>query len=225
METTKNTDVIKYVSTLLNDQYPGNEFVRWPEKLVREALSEALGVIALFRPDLAIAVVDMELVVGAVQTAPEGCSKISSVLGQVDPETGAVMEMAEEADNELAKWFPVVCGSDSSEYKLGSYSMSASNGRIIIVHPPVKPGQEGTIKVQCVGGCGDADVDCQFNAPVVEYMMYRLLGQEDDSQTSAAASRAHLSTFSNMLALNLRMVQNQLEGRPNAPAAQPNEAG
>lgn len=224
METVKNDDVVKYVSTLLNDQYPGNEYVRWPKKLVQQALAEALGVIALFRPDLATSTVEVELQPGAIQKAPEGCSKITSVLGTVDPDTGVVMELAEEADYELSKWFPGGCEAPGSAYKMASFTMNGSDNGIFIVHPPVQPGQSATVLVQCIGGCGESDVLCQFQAPVVEFMMYRLLGTEDDSQTSMQAARSHLSAFSNMLALNLRLVQQYLEGPTNAPAAQPDEA-
>lgn len=224
METMKNADVVKYVSTLLNDQYPGNAYVRWPKKLVEKALSEALGVVALFRPDLAVTTVEVELQPGAIQHAPEGCSKVAGVLGILDPDTGVVMDMAEEADHELSKWFPAICSGGGSEYRLGSYSMNGNDSSIFIVNPPVEPGQKATALIQCVGGCADGSVDCQYLSPVVEFMLYRLYSTEDDSTTSAANARMHLTAFSNMLALNLRLVQQYLEGPTNAPAAQQDEA-
>lgn len=223
MKTMSNDDVIKYVATLMNDAYPGNAHVRWPKELMQTVLTEALGVIALFRPDLAVSSVDVTLQPGAVQQAPEGCGKISSVLGVVDPDTGAVMEMAEEADFELSKWFPATC-SDEGTYKLASFSMDGNDNGIFIVHPPVQPGDNVVMRVQCVGGCGESALDCQYLTPVVEFMMYRLFSSEDDSATSAANARSHLSTFSNALALNLRMVQTYLEGPTNAPATQSDEA-
>lgn len=221
MKTKSEGDIVKYVSTLLNDQYPGNAYVRWPRKLVESAYREALSVISMLRPDIATEVVEVELEVGTMQTGPEGCSTVTKVIGLLDPETGAVMEQADKADNSMSKWFTDTCGPNDGTYSLSSYSLDDDNSSLFYVVPPVKPGQKATALVMCAGSCNSSRVDCRYETPIVEFMMYRLLTTEDDSVTSVQGATAHLNLFIQLLNLNKRLVDEMVKDMPNAIAAPP----
>lgn len=222
MKTKSESDIVKYVSTLLNDQYPGNAYVRWPRKLVQDAYREALSVIAMLRPDVATELVEVELVVGTLQRGPDGCSSVTKVVGLLDPATGAVMEQADKADNNLSKWFTDVCGPSDGTYSLSSYSLDDDNSSIFYVIPPVEPGQKATALVMCAGSCKSSRVDCRYETPIVEFMMYRLLSTEDDSVTSVQGASTHLNLFIQLLNLNKRLVDELVKDLPNAPTAPAN---
>ena len=222
MQTKSESDIVKYVSTLLNDQYPGNAYVRWPRTLVRGAYREALSVVAMLRPDVATELVEVELVVGTVQQGPEGCSTVTKVVGLLDPATGAVMEQADKADNNLSKWFTDTCSASGGAYALSSYSLDDDNSSIFYVVPPVEPGQKATALVMCAGSCKSSRVDCRYETPIVEFMMYRLLSTEDDSVTSVQGASIHLNLFIQLLNLNKRLVDEMVKDLPNAPAAPTN---
>lgn len=225
MKTKDADEIIVYVSSLLNDQYPGNEFVRFPRELMEKALGEALGLISMFRPDLAVAKTKIDLVPGVVQTAPEGCSKIAKIYGIIDERTGAVLELAEVGDPNLTKWFTDICAPQDGTYKLGSYSMDKQDQTTFIVSPPVMPGQKVSVLALCVGACEGVRIDCQHEAPIVEYMLYRMLSVEDDSATSAASAKTHLTNFSSILSINFQMLQDFLGDAKNAASAPADQAG
>lgn len=218
MQTTTCDDIVTRVSGLLNDQYPGNEFVRWSKNAVECAYREARGAVNLIRPDLAVSTVEMDLQPGTLQRVPEGCLQLVDVVGLLD-ENGNITEKASSGSGSLSKWFTSECASSSGDYTLDSFERDKHDNTIFFVQPPVPVGTEKKIMIKCAGGCGDDNaVDCRFEAPIIEYMMFRLLGTEDDSSTAAAASATHLRTFAMLLNINYNMMNVVLEETQNAVA-------
>lgn len=221
MRTKSEGEIATYVSTLLNDMYPGNENVRWPLDLVKKAYHEAVSVISMLRPDLSTEYAEVDLQAGVVQHAPDGCASIIKVVGAIDPKTGVVMEVANKADINLSKWFTDDCGPLDGSYKMSSYSLDDDNASVFLVTPPVSLGQSGKVLVMCSGMCnGSASrIDCRFETPIVEFMMYRLLSTEDDSVTSVQGATSHLNTFVRLLNLNKQSVDELLKDGSNVVAA------
>lgn len=216
MATTSCEDIVKRVSALLNDQYPGSEYTRWPKEDVECALREARNAVNLIRPDQNVTTIEMKLQPGTFQQVPGECSELVNVIGSLD-KNGVLQEQKGSGKSGLSKWFPSACqGVDPEDYEMTSFERDTKDTSVFYVQPPVPIGAEVTVKIQCAGSCASDQVDCRFEPPIVEYMMYRLLSTEDDSSTSATAANTHFRTFAMLLNVNFNMMQLLMETQGNA---------
>lgn len=205
-------DLIVTVSKLLNDQLAGHEYTHWSREDIECAYAEAVAAVSLVRPDLAVGLVSVELSEGSLQRVPSECLELHKVIG-VEDENGNVSETASKSNNNLAKWFPSVCSVDSSgTYTIASYDVDENNPYIFYVQPPVPKGFTGKVLIQCAGGCKDFEIDCRFETPIIEFMLYRLLNTELDSTTSNSAADKHLNNFVTLLGLSYQMKQRLIGG-------------
>ena len=212
---------IRYVAGLMNDLLPGYEHTRWPLELMRSVYDDAVSALAMFRPDTSSSVVTMELKPGAMQQAPDGCNTVSKVFGQIDADTGNVNSQIEKSDSTVSRWFPPICG--GSDYEIQGYEVDDSVEGVFFVDPPVPKGEKVTVAIACVGSCKPDASDCRYTTAIVEFMMYRLYGSEDDSATSQGQMNTHLRNFVTFLGLNYQMVQAALgknNGTVSAPSGQ-----
>lgn len=218
------SDLVTRVSGLLNDQAPNRQFVRWSKADVQCAYDEAVRAISLIRPDLTIKTYDLELQEGTEQKAPDGCNVLSQIIGQVN-EDGKVEKKASQANSNLSKYFSTCStGSDTNEYVLGSFELDKKDKSTFYVDPPVKKGQEAKVRVQCIGVCESPEIDCRYEPVIIEYMMYRLLGTEEDSASSAGLSAQHYTAFMNMLSINYIATSVIKEEAANVNATQQSQA-
>lgn len=216
MQLDSQQSTIRYVARLMNDLFPGQEHVRWPLDLMKGVYAEAINAVNMFRPDAVSSVVTMDLKPGAMQTAPENCSSVSRVFGQIDPETGNVASKAEKSNSAISKWFPNPCGTNDA-YALQGYEIQEGVEGVFFVDPPVPKGEKVQVALACVGGCSPDATDCRYTPAVIEYMMYRLYGSEDDSATSQGIMNTHLKNFATFLGINYQMVQAAM-GKDNGTA-------
>lgn len=216
-------DIVVKVSSLLNDQLAGHEFEHWPKEDVECAYLEAISTVSLVRPDLAVGLVSVELSEGSLQRVPDGCLELYKVVG-VEDENGNVQDVATKASNKLSKWFPDACSTsaEDGQYRLTSYDTDDTNSRIFYVQPPVPKGFSGKILLQCASACKEVDIDCRYEAPITEFMLYRLLITETDSVTSSAAAEVHFSRFATLLGLSYQMKQRLRKGEDDVVTPQQN---
>lgn len=223
MQIEEREKTIRYVAGLMNDLLAGYEHTRWPLDVMRQVYDEAIAAVAMFRPDAASSVVTMELKPGAMQRAPASCQSVAKVYGQIDPETGNVDTRLEKSNSTISKWFPPACGTNAG-YSIQGYEVDESVEGVFFVDPPVPKGEKVTVALACVGGCESDATDCRYTPAVVEYMMYRLYGSEDDSATSQGQMNTHLRNFATFLGVNYQMVQAAMgknDGTVAASADQP----
>ena len=223
MQLDSQQSTIRYVAGLMNDLFPGQEHVRWPLDLMKGVYAEAISAVNMFRPDAVSSVVTMELQPGAMQTAPEGCESVAKVFGQIDPDTGNVTAKAEKSNSAISKWFPNNCSAVDG-YELQGYEVEESVEGVFFVDPPVPKGEKVQVALACVGGCAPDATDCRYTPAVIEYMMYRLYGSEDDSATSQGIMNTHLKNFATFLGINYQMAQSAMgkdNGIASASANQP----
>lgn len=212
------TDEVSYVSALVND--PDNR--RWGRSLIECALNEARALVSLVRPDLSVKTVDIEIVAGVAQQAPEDCSKIVSVVGIVDAK-GRVKGRPKEGVSKIARWFEdVCCDADPAaavdNYEAAAFELDGFNKGLIYLDPPVPPGFNGKLRVNCYDACAGSSDLCQMGTPVFEFVLYRLLSSEEQNPASIAAAGNHLQMFSQLLTVNLQVIERFMENA-NASAS------
>jgi hypothetical protein len=118
-----------------------------------------------------------------------------------------------------------------ADYVLASYTADANDKTTFIVQPPVPADKKGT-KVrarvlrapEAMAGDGELGIDCCYGPAIVEWMLYRAYGVDEESQSSAGRSQQHLATFFSILQLDASqqaalMVNKLGAGNVQVPAA------
>lgn len=206
-------DLAGEASLLLNDSDHCDgeyDFTRWSQ---RELANYGLNAIVLaftMYPEKFSKLVTMPLVKGRVQQLPESCTKIVKVVG-MDDDAGAAPSTATSTDSRLSDVFAaqVACSGSADSFGKGRYqvknfSLEASSDNIFYVDPPVPSSEKPyEIKIICSAPL-DPDlkkthIPAWLWNPILEFMLYRAYGSEDESQNSTTQMQLHLRNFYSMI--------------------------
>ena len=176
--------------------------------------NEGVCLVADLRPDLFSCPITLKLQPGAIQDiAP--CKKIGRVIGQAD-KFGNIVQSASEASTELMeRWTGSSCallnGVGGTSYKLQSYSSDYHTNKVLTVSPPVPPGEDVYLQVNCVRdpepACGDEEIDsldCGHRAAVTQWVIARAYASAEPGSTEAGLSRQAFQMFFQLLNVKMR---------------------
>lgn len=226
-------DIIGDVSRDLNDQEPGYEYTRWSVAQLQSYLSEALINDSYLLKDLFHTEKIVRLMPGGDWQNVCDCSEIIRIVGECT-ETGEVYRyLTRTYDDERLNWPGSVYPNCINPETDGPFSYVISSVDIsrFKVMPPVAPGQNRYVLVQCytmpTGRSLSESVPDEMVAIVKQWMLYRaLIMDSENSPTISTIAGTHLTTHDNLLkravdrrekekaererdADNLRAVQNQ----------------
>lgn len=207
--------LIDLAARQLNDAEPGHENIRWTRTDLLAYLNEALCMLSIVRPNLFLGTQEIELTQGTVQTLPAGVKALYSIEGTIQKDGSLSTKRPSKADLYLSRWFNDACASartlqGGTGYVVASYSVDANDKQTFKVEPPV-PAAPPPVKVlarvlKAPGGLTkDGDplgVDCCYGSALIEWMLYRAYGVDDESVSSPVRSREHLATFFAILQLD-----------------------
>lgn len=221
--------LVDEASRLLNDAEPGFENIRWTRADLLSYLNEALCMLSIARPNMFLTTMELPLSVGSVQRLPDGVKALYRIDGTVLPD-GSISNKAPSKGNQyLARWFTnVACAASAvaagAAYVVGSYSVDANDKQSFIVQPPV-PADKAGVKVSAVvlkapGGLTEKSdalgVDCCYGPALIEWMLYRAYGVDDESASSPIRAREHLATFFSILQIDAAQQAALMINKPGA---------
>lgn len=195
----------------LNDAQPGREFRRWSRELLISFLNEAIDLIRIFRPDEFTSTAVVQLSAGTWQTV-DCCSKVLKVFCQTDKygnEIGGTL--LKISPTVISKWIKEACPQPAgSAFRLSSYTIENKSDVSFSVRPPVPVNAEVYVRLSCIKPPSDYDLndgDVSLDLPsseaaAMQWVLYRAMIIDDESETAAAVAGQHLS-----LCLELLKVQ------------------
>lgn len=185
-------DFLLTIASQLGDARPGGEFRRYTLRDLSAYYSEAMCFVATHRPDLFTNYLVMKLETGSAQDARCcGCTNVISVVAQIDADGNTIKDLAganSSGSADQSRWYRAPCktGSNGTAVTMiSTISITPGMNGQFEVRPPIKPGEDAWVKLQCVQSppqFGEADVlsdastgDCKFLPAVRSYILYRAL--------------------------------------------------
>jgi hypothetical protein len=211
MTTTAATTVGRLVeratSQLLD---PGN--VRWTRAVLVDLINEAMREILAHRPDAFASTIELPLQAGAMQRLDSRYSSLASV----ETCAGARVHEGDYKYYRLQKSPTLVARRGSNPAKgftVRTYVKHPIDDRIFYVEPPVPPDAKLSVTatvIQTPGHLSAGDVDTvvpirpEFEAQVLDWVCYRCLASDHESNEAREQSKVHLDAFLKLMGLKDR---------------------
>lgn len=193
--------VVQRAADILKDstgvRWGADELVRW--------LNEAQVVIVSLRPDASAALVTITLVAGTRQTIAATAIKLINVLNNAAAPKTAVRRIDRRVlDEQTPDW-----RSMTGVAAVRHFYEEANDPRAFYVYPPAAGGTDvealcamtpqavseplpGSDYTSVTGNIGLPDV---FNAPLLDYVLYRAFSKDSELTVNTARAQAHAGAF------------------------------
>lgn len=197
----KIADVLTRVRIDVNDL----DSDRWEDSYIIDILNEAYCEIHNIRPDLFQEIIVLKLEEGEWQT-PCCCSKIHSIDG-ISDRNGIKIDEIRAIDKKASIAFGKKRKCQSRPYP-SEYGIE--NGKFW-VNPPVKPNQDIYVRALCsvppkslpYNPAQELDkTGCEYYGAILDFICFRLLGTETESNTSIQKSQLHHKLFYEKLGIH-----------------------
>lgn len=197
--------MILNVSDTLSDQATGAEYSAWSKDVLAGFLTEGMCQLLALRPDAFASVETIALQAGAAQTLP---SSFHSLLDISDADTADNSDDgAMRSDNDVLRRFgkpPCLVATPGTVYALKTFSVNANVKTAFNVFPPVPVGTVVSVRATVVklptiftaaNLTQTIGISCEYDAPLVDWMLMRAYGTETESASSATLARTHRDAF------------------------------
>lgn len=200
--------LIKRASRILNDQEEGYSYTGWTADELLDYYNEAVCQIYNFRPDLFAESSTLTLAPGSKQTLPDGIGNLLSIDsnlgedGDLDEDTPLTMSSGDMVKALRGK--PTCVEATTCEpFKIRGYRKSKVPN-VFFVEPPVPEGETVEVDVTVAVGpmqvCGgditnETQLDCRLDPAIVDWILFRAMGRDTESQFLYQAARRHQAAF------------------------------
>lgn len=201
--------LIQRASRILNDQEEGYSYIAWTATELLDYYNEGLCTVYNMRPDLFAVCKELTLKPGAKQTLEVGTlvsidSNIDEC-GNADTETSLTMSSTDMVKGLAGKKTCSATAASACEpFTISGYRKGATAG-IFFVEPPVPIGGdpvvvEATVSVPPIAVCGgdiasETQIDCGLDSALTDWILYRALSRDVESQFNFNAARRHQAAF------------------------------
>ena len=145
------SSVLDSIAEDLGDNEPGRLFSRWSREQILGYLNEGLCLIGSFNPGMRSKPTLLKLSQGSEQTLG-CCNRLSNVIGQVDANGNVVAKLSKSSLTTTLRWTKKSClppVKNGAEFRLKTYTNSATDSGFFTVDPPVPAGTDVWLKVVC----------------------------------------------------------------------------
>lgn len=195
----KLKDVLARIRIDINDR----DKDRFEDAILTDYINEALEELFQLVPSLFAKTMVVKLTEGEIQQ-PCCCDKLLSVDALTDSHGNTISELRETNTSAAVAFGKKNCGTGSATDRPTSYNILPNSENKFSVSPPLKPGADAWARVTCaIRPCeilSDLEADVpwyvsQKYSSIIDYVVYRALGTEHESQTSRAISEARRRVF------------------------------
>lgn len=201
--------LITEVSTYLVDQDPDAPFEHWSEDDLLGYFRMAVEIIASTQKEKFIKRVSMPLVAGSIQTTPDRCQDLSSVLGQTDAQGRVISHPRRVVSNGIHLQGRIGCpdcrADTTGEYRIDSWRYDDNDPNVLYVDPPVPEGVSASLELTCFSPPRvdnmdtEVDLGAQLRPAIFELMLYYAYGVDTESVPSRDRSAVHWSNAMTLL--------------------------
>lgn len=195
----KLIDLISRIRIDINDR----DKDRFEDEILTDYVNEALAELFQLAPSIFQKTIVAKLDDGDLQQ-PCCCDKLYSVDAITDAHGNKISEIRQTDGEATIAFGKKNCVSKSLDAKPSSYSLEPNSDNKFTVEPPVRPGQEVYARMTCAIKPCEIPFDLEAELPwyvsdkyssILDYVVYRALGTEHESQTSRAISESRRRSF------------------------------
>lgn len=212
-------DAKRYVVGYYEDD--GEQYVHWTEEDWFSYIRLAVGIVATADTSLFTSVVTCRLQEGAVQPLPRQCDRLVSVRGQAG-DNGAIEHIPRKrsvTSRKIPSMSRPMCRitTDSSGYKVKTYTIDPADPTMIVVDPPVPPGEHATLVITCYAPprLTSMDDDIPFTdvhaSVIFELILYYAWGVDIEDQASRERSNTHWNNAMKLMEISDKMQKENLK--------------
>lgn len=196
-------DFLDNVSESLNDAETDYDFNHWGKPFLLSLLNEAIVLISIYKPDEFIEAKIIKLAPGAYQNA-DCCKKVYKLYTQTDKWGNEIGPILMKVANKIADmWTKEACPPEKNPFRLTGYTIENDAGALFSVRPPVPANEDVYVKASCLTypkafTLADGNEEIKFSSSLpaaVQWVLYRALMVDDNSQNSLTVAVQHLTTF------------------------------
>lgn len=194
---------------ILNDMEPGYEHTRWPVPSMLNYLSEGISAVAQGKPSIFVIVATLSLGPGSTQTLPEQYSRLLDIHFNYNADGSEGPNVLPGVYNLQQAFQKPECRSDAL---IEVYSAYPGSERYFWVNPPVPRGLSYTPQVEALVMLAPQPVTSMnqplfipgsspqlYQGALVDWILYRAYGEDQESATSWERSQGHLRAFQQYL--------------------------
>jgi hypothetical protein len=214
--------ILDRVAGLLNDRDPVVGSVRWPRADLIGYLNEGLCELSAHKPDAFASVVDLVLKPGSLQKLSDKFKGLAAIEAHYSKDGEKAVSESNYRYAKIFKRKPCLArhrcsgasGDPCRDYVLKSYVKNPIDDTAFTVDPPIPAGCAITVKAtvysrpqrfcsadgkKCLG------VGCEFEAQLVDWMLYRAFSVDTESTQMREASKMHYELFVRALDRKMRV--------------------
>lgn len=207
--------LLKSLASDLGDNEPGHENQRWSEDDLLRYWNEAVCIISDLRKDLFSCATLIKLQPGSIQDITP-CDRLGEVIGQVDKHGNMLTPVAEASADLRSRWVGKSCAltapkSRAQDYRIQSYSTDINTNKNVVVTPPVPPGADVYLQVNCTRRpkeiCAGEDfdeLDCGHRAAATQWVLARAYASAPQGSVEGNLARMHAQMFFQLLNVKMR---------------------
>lgn len=176
---------------------------RFEDEILTDYVNEALEEIFQLSPSTFQKTIVAKLTEGDLQQ-PCCCDRLYSVDAITDAHGNKISEIRQSDGQATIAFGKKNCVSSKPDSKPTSYTLEPGSDNKFTVEPPVKPGQDIYARLTCAIRPCEIGFDLEAELPwhasqkyssIIDYVVYRALGTEHESQTSRAISESRRRAF------------------------------
>lgn len=221
-------ELVARAARVLNDFERGNEHVRWQEAELIDYINEALCRVLARRPDAFAETFDFALQPGRLQRLPGEYLSLSGIelskgkdgdtpVSEVDHRFSKIFSkkpcLARDTrcDNRAAK-----SADPCADFKITGFAKNPLDEAVFTVDPPVPKGCAPTVTMTAIRKpekfCGQdgakcLGIACEYESPVLDFVLWRALSKDHESAPAAAQAKLHFDAFERVVVGDYLMEQ------------------
>lgn len=203
----KVSDVISRVRSILNDADATG--YRWTDAEFRDAINDAQGLIAVYRPDAFVVDTVATLAAGTKQTLPTGGYRLLDVIRNIGSDGATPGRAIRPTDRDTLDAYDPYWHTNTKKNEVKNFIYDERNTNVYYVNPPVNAGVKAQIvyakrPTTLTANTDDLAIAESYFEPVVLFTLFRAYAKEADYGGNAQLAASYLSLFASILGIKLQ---------------------
>ena len=203
----KVSDVITRARNILNDA--DASLYRWSDAEFLDAVNDAQGIIAVYRPDAFPLDTVATLVAGSKQSIPTGCYRLLDVVCNIAADGTTPGRAIRPTDRDTLDAFDPYWRNGTKRSEVKNFVYDERNPNVFYVNPPVNAGVKAQLlcakrPTALTATSQDLAIADSYFEAVFLFAMFRAYAKEADYGGNATLASSYLSMFASLLGIKLQ---------------------
>jgi hypothetical protein len=203
----KVSDVLSRVRSILNDA--DSSAYRWTDQEFIDAINDAQGLIAVYRPDCFPVSAVISLVAGSKQSIPSGGYRLLDVIRNVASDGVTAGRAIRPTDRDTLDAYDPYWHTNTKKSEIKNSVYDERNPTSFWVNPPAVAGTKAEIlyakrPTVVTASSDDLTISDAYFEGIVLYVLFRAYAKEADYAGNAQLASSYLSLFASLMGIKLQ---------------------